>query len=74
MRLIGLALALDLALAPLPFEAQQAWDRQAVYAAREARLKEAIDTRPADGPRTRLIEITSPVASPGPSPMTGVLA
>jgi len=46
MRLIGLALGL--ALAPLPFEAQQAWERQAVYAAREARVKEAIGTRPAD--------------------------
>jgi hypothetical protein len=29
-------------------EAQTAWDLQAVYAAREAQLKQAIETRPAD--------------------------
>jgi hypothetical protein len=50
MRLIGLAVCLVLgcALVPLAAETQQAWDRQAVYAAREAQLKQAIESRPAD--------------------------
>jgi tetratricopeptide (TPR) repeat protein len=50
MRLIGLAVCLVLgcALVPLAAETQQAWDRQAVYAAHEAQLKQAIERRPAD--------------------------
>jgi hypothetical protein len=34
--------------APLPSGAQPAWDRRAVYAARQAQVKSAIDTRPGD--------------------------
>jgi tetratricopeptide (TPR) repeat protein len=34
--------------ASLAAEAQQAWDRQAVYAAREAQLKQAIASKPSD--------------------------
>ena len=45
MRLIGVVPALGLMLAPLAAEAQQAWDRQAVYEAREAQLKQAIAAR-----------------------------
>jgi tetratricopeptide (TPR) repeat protein len=49
MRRIALAVVLGLAaLAPLVAEAQPAWDRQAVYATREAQLKKTIDARPAD--------------------------
>lgn len=49
MRRIAFAIVLGLAvLAPLVAEAQPTWDRQAVYATREAQLKKTIDARPAD--------------------------
>jgi tetratricopeptide (TPR) repeat protein len=46
-KFIGMSV-MGILAAPLVGEAQQAWDRQAVYAAREAQLKRAIDSRPAD--------------------------
>ena len=49
MRRVAFAALLGLAvLAPLVAEAQPTWDRQAVYATREAQLKKTIDARPAD--------------------------
>jgi hypothetical protein len=50
MRRIGLAVVLTvgLTLAPLVAATEQAWDRHAVFAAREAQLKQAIENRPAD--------------------------
>lgn len=48
MRPLTFLAALGLMIVPVASEAQQAWDRQAVYAEREAQLKQAIAARPAD--------------------------